>query len=415
MINRKFYLSWFSLVLAVVLVAGGRWYLRSIAPPTLVTSISETGKFPDSTKFVAGVNYPWYQYGSDFGTTGWGHLGVSNPTTAAGIDKDFAYLESQHVLLVRWYLFCDGHAGIVYGKNGKVTGVDDYLFPDIDAAIIIADAHNIHLMFVLVDYTFFNKAKYMTGVKLGGHSDIATDATKRQAYLDNALKPLLERYASNPTIVAWEVNNEPEWAMQMPLAQIRNLVSNRIPVATMQAFVIEQIKYVHMYAHQPATVGSAMRDMIYDYWTGAKLDFYDFHYYPYMGLTSNAYDVPAADLKLDKPLLIGELPSKNGFAGIQDYLRIARKNRYAGALAWSLRAEDRYSDFRSQATAFSEWQKQNASFLANWLPANKQKLTPGVTALPLPPEATSPDSSTPPAKSASSTKHTPALAPIAPQ
>jgi Cellulase (glycosyl hydrolase family 5) len=398
--NKKLRLFWSSLVLAVTMVAGTRWCLHSIIPPMLVTSIPPTGKFPDPSKFIAGVNYPWYQYGADFGTTAWGHQGVSNPSTAAGIDKDFAYLQSQKVLLVRWYLFCDGRAGLVYGKDGRVTGVDDYLFKDIDAAINLAEEHNIHLMLVLVDYTFFNKAKYLGNVKVGGHADIAKDGAKRQAYLDNALKPMLERYASNPTIVAWEVNNEPEWAMQIPIAQIRNLVSNRIPVATMQSFVVEQVKYVHMYAHQPATVGSAMRSMIFDYWTDAKLDFYDFHYYPYMELTQSAYDVPAASLGLDKPLLIGELPTKNGFVGIKDYLTAARKNRYAGAIAWSLRAEDRYSGFRDQATDFREWQAHNP-FLESWLPINQLKLRPGVVPQPQTP---APTNSTQPEKPATPTK-----------
>jgi len=35
------------------------------------------------------VNYPW-KTGPDFGTGGWGHSGVSDPTTYQEIDADFA-------------------------------------------------------------------------------------------------------------------------------------------------------------------------------------------------------------------------------------------------------------------------------------------------------------------------------------
>ena len=36
--------------------------------------------------YLLGVNYPWLNYGHDFGTTAWGHDGVSSPKSRDTVD-----------------------------------------------------------------------------------------------------------------------------------------------------------------------------------------------------------------------------------------------------------------------------------------------------------------------------------------
>ena len=148
--------------------------------------------------YLLGINYPWLHYGHDFGATAWGHDGISTDTSSKQIDADFAYLKNHGVHVVRWFLFGDCRAAPEFDGTGNVTGFDEHFYTDLDAAVEIAEKHNVYLIFVLLDFHLGDKTKDVNGVQLGGRSQIVTDATARQSFLDNAVKPLLQRYGRNP-------------------------------------------------------------------------------------------------------------------------------------------------------------------------------------------------------------------------
>ena len=60
-------------------------------------------------------------------------------------------------------------------------------------------------------------------------------------------------------------------------------------------------------------------------------------------------------LHLDKPCILGEFPTKGSKRGVDVYLDAARRDGLAGAFAWSLRATDEYTDFKSAADRFAAW------------------------------------------------------------
>ncbi len=88
-----------------------------------------------ASDFLAGVNYPWSNYGWDFGDNAWGHKGVSEPSSRAAVEADFAFLKSKGVKVARWFVFCDGRASPEFGADGAVTGFDPHFFADLDAAL----------------------------------------------------------------------------------------------------------------------------------------------------------------------------------------------------------------------------------------------------------------------------------------
>jgi len=304
----------------------------------------------ESYWYLLGANYPWFNHGHDFGTTAWGHDGVSNETSSKQIDTDFAYLKSQGVHGVRWFLFGDCRAAPEFDANGKISGFDEYFYPDLDAALAIAHKHDIYLILVLLDFNLAEKAKDINGVQLGGRSQVISDPTIKQSFLDNAIRPLLKRYGNNRNIVAWEVMNEPEGAMVIPGGK---WVKESVSTAAMQSFVNDVVRYIHTYSSQLATVGSASRQWLV-HWTSSKLDFYQYHYYDNMEM-QYPLDYSYANLNLDKPCIVGEFPTKNTKHTMMHYLNTIWKNGYAGALAWSYRAGDKASNFKSSASEFSIW------------------------------------------------------------
>jgi len=309
----------------------------------------------DGSWYLLGVNYPWRAYGHDFGQTAWGHDGVSAGASRAQVDTNFSDLQSHGVHVVRWFLLGDCRAAPEFDANGYATGFDEYVYQDLDAALAIAQKHNIYLVLVLLDYKVAKKAETVNGVQLGGRSRVISDPATRQAFLDNAVRPLLQRYGGDPVILAWEVMNEPEGAMAIPGGA---WVEEPVNPAVMQSFVTSVVNCIHAYSSQPVTVGSVSRCSL-PYWTACRLDFYQYHYYDYMESTC-PLDYRYADLGLDKPCIVGEFPTANTSHTITQYLDTIWRNGYAGALAWSFGAGDQYSDFAGVSAEFRAWSEAHA-------------------------------------------------------
>ena len=306
--------------------------------------------------YLLGVNYPWLNYAHDFGATAWGHDGVSADASKKQVDADFAYLKSQGVHVVRWFLFGDCRAAPEFDTNGIVTGFDDHFYPDLDAALTIAQKHDIYLIPVLLDFHLADGAKNDNGVQLGGRSALIADRRVRQSFLDKALKPLLERYGKNRNIIAWDVMNEPEGAMDISGGK---WVAESVSAEAMQSFVEKVVDHIHAHSSQHATLGSAARQWL-SYWKDSKLDFYQFHYYDRME-SQSPLDYPCANLKLDKPCIVGEFPTKNTKCTMTQHLGTIWKNGYAGAVAWSYRGTDEASAFRSAASELATWVEAHSS------------------------------------------------------
>ena len=321
--------------------------------------------------WLLGVNYPWLYYGHDFGqaawpTGSWAHDGVSDPGSKERVEEDLAYLRSKGVHVVRWFLFADGRASPEFDSQGYVTGFDSYFYDDLDTALGLACKYDLHLIPVLLDYLWLDDPRMVGDVQVGGHADVITDTAKRQSFLDNALVPLLERYGGDRRIIAWEVMNEPEWTMRgVPGA---GTVGPTVSITEMQSFVGDVVSYVHDYASQDVTVGSAQGHWL-SYWQGMGLDFYQFHYYDWMGQGQPPF-VPCSSLGLDRPAILGEFPSRSTAITLTRYLSTTWSNDYAGALVWSLNGGDDSSGFDDPGPSdeFRHWsQAHDADVNIPWL------------------------------------------------
>src|SRR5262245_66561525 len=94
--------------------------------------------------FLIGANLPWLHYGIDFGANAWRlRGGVAQPEENGQLESVFVGLAASGVHYVRWFLLCDGRAGIRFNERGCPVGLDEFVFADVDAALASAARHGI--------------------------------------------------------------------------------------------------------------------------------------------------------------------------------------------------------------------------------------------------------------------------------
>ena len=86
-------------------------------------------------EFVVGANLPWLDYGQDFGASAWKPRGgLARPERRERLRRALGDLAGSGASLVRWWLLGDGRAGLREDGEGRITGLDDRLLADVDAA-----------------------------------------------------------------------------------------------------------------------------------------------------------------------------------------------------------------------------------------------------------------------------------------
>ena len=295
--------------------------------------------YPESDRFVVGANLPWIGYGTDIGASAWHpHGGLSaRPEARDLLDRTLAALAADGVPVVRTFLLCDGRSGIRFADGDVPVGLDDSVFPDLDALLASARRHGVRLMPVLLDFHLCKPVRFAGGVQLGGRSRLVSDRALRTALVDDVLRPIVERYGDDETIAAWDVMNEPEWCLQ------RGRLSGHTGVGfdALQEFLGWAVGCVRSSARQPVTIGCAAAQGL-ELVRPLGLDFYQLHWYEHFGWA--ALERPVADLDLDgRPVILGEFPGRSrSIAAVVD---AAKRAGYAGALVWSILAEDDQSAY----------------------------------------------------------------------
>jgi hypothetical protein len=239
-------------------------------------------------------------------------------------------------------MLCDGRAGIRFGPDGAPLGLDDAFFADVDAAVAAAGARGIGIMFVLLDFLWCARARFVNGVQLGGRSELLEHRAKRAALLERVLSPIFDRYGAERPVVAWDMFNEPEWAVTGLGARRR---SPAVSLETMRAFVEEAVRLIHRQTGQAATLGSAAAHWV-GAWKTLGLDFYQTHWYEHLERRT-PLGRAVRDLGIDRPVLLGEFPSRLPPHRIRWVVETARSAGYTGAFVWSVLADDVATDFTS--------------------------------------------------------------------
>jgi hypothetical protein len=305
----------------------------------------------DVARFVIGANLPWLTYGCDFGASVWHPQGglASRPD----LDRLRAVLDAladAGVEVVRWFLFCDGRSGVRFDSCGTPAGLDERVFPDVETALALVDRSRLRLCPVVLDFHWCLPGRIEKGVVLRGRRDVLVDADKREALLERAVVPLWRRYGGEPAIWAWDLVNEPEW---VTLGFGHWNPFRAVEPEHMRAFLREAIRLAHAETRHAVTVGSASAA-----WLGLVrdlgLDLYQTHWYDRLERLA-PFDTPVEAMGLDRPVVLGEFPTRGSARDIPALLDAARRLGYAGAFAWSVLADDPASDRVAGVAGLAAW------------------------------------------------------------
>ena len=281
--------------------------------------------------FLLGVNYPWRNYGRDFGCVGSEHTGVSLPDSRGIVARDFAEIRQAGASTVRWFLFGDGCGGFV-AEKGIARKPDQFLLADVAAVLELAERNHLQLCLSLIDFLWLQEHQGKRPPHPNEHA--LHFASGREAFLQNVLIPLFREFRSHPSLFAWEIANEPEWAIR----EFHRSRATRMSFSDFRAYAAEIARAVHEYAEVPVTLGSA-RLMWVRAWTEIGLDLYQAHYYPRAerwkrrNLAQQLAILPT----LDRPLWLAELPAQDPFYpeySLPQALDSCRNAGLCGAAIW---------------------------------------------------------------------------------
>ena len=314
--------------------------------------------------YLHGCNYPWsadgdtVYYGLDFGANVWGsHLGVS--TRRAAVARDFAEMATLGFTCTRWFLFCDGRAGIVYDHRGLPVGPDPHLFADVDAALETARDVGMRIDFVLLDHRWMYAgvphtiADPATGVLLEarlpeGRSRVLLSSAGRDRLFERVIEPLVRRYGRAgeradlaPAILAYEFMNEPDFVIEEWERDLSPRVSRPLPFEALAALVSRLSDLVHAeHADVLTTIGCAR---VHNLWAwdddAMGLDVLQVHSYPD---PLDIFGTPQSALGVRRNVILGECPANSPDTTLGEYLDFALRAGYAGAWPWSVSGTDAY-------------------------------------------------------------------------
>lgn len=294
-------------------------------------------------RFMYGVNYAWLRFGGDFGGIAqWGQGGVA--AEEATHAQNLAAMRAHGASVIRWWVLPDFRGdGIAFDGDDAPVGLGGSALADLEKALQLADQADVYLMLTLFSFDAFRPSEDVAGIWTPGLRPIVLDPAKRTALLEDVVRPFARAAAESPyarRLIAWDVINEPEWAMAgaSPYGDMDYTPSAGLETLThaeMEDFVGDVIAVLDEESGALVSVGAAAFKWAHA-WQSLPTDFHHFHMYEWID-TWWPYTGTPADYDLaDKPLVMGELPMGDLAPGAP-YAAVLGSwwdHGYAGALGW---------------------------------------------------------------------------------
>ena len=326
---------------------------------------------------LVGINYPWFDYGWDFGLGPPAWRGTRTvPRWFDDIDDHLALFHDLGLSVVRWFILGDG---LTYGTDDAAPRPDplrpgQWRFnpPRLDAdhlahfreLLVRFSRFNagtdrpVRLLPVLIDFGFCEQgtrpveqpdpADPMRTVAdpawvKCGRADVLVDSSKRSRFFDGVLEPLLAiSQEHREALYAWELINEPEWVTNGWHPDRRN--NHPIGEASMRAFLKEGKERIRRARFKP-TIGFALFATLERSRITAEIN--QFHHYP-----DGDRRLAPHTFSAEFPAIVGEFATAETDVwpelAADDQTVLARLRRvdalgYPVALPWSFHTRDTHT------------------------------------------------------------------------
>ncbi|AUX47818.1 uncharacterized protein SOCE26_093420 [Sorangium cellulosum] len=296
----------------------------------------------DRYRFMYGVNYAWNQFGGDFGgITRWNVRGVS--ASQADHEAKLADMRAHGANVIRWWMFPEFRGeGVRFDGSETPLGLGGTTVADLQKALELAERQDVYLMLCLFSFDNFRPSHDTSGIHIPGLAPIVRSTSKLDRLITNVVRPLARAAEASPyrhRLVAWDVINEPEWAISgrnpygdqsyTPMSEL-----DAVSHAEMERFVSRTTDALKAESSALVTVGGAAVKWG-KAWSRVDIDFYQFHIYDWVNEWWPYYLSPEELGVGDKPVVMGEFPIAS-LSGVpyQDLVESFYANGYAGAMGW---------------------------------------------------------------------------------
>jgi len=330
-----------------------------------------------------GVNYPWFDYGWDFGSPPDGWRGGEEPGWVAQLDSDLELFGKIGISVVRWFIFADG---LTYGTGSEAPRFEavanqwNFDPPELSQEFLrnfetllqkFSGANEksswpISLLPVLIDYKFCEPGVYATKgqresasktnwVKCG-RAQAIIDSRRQLQFLQRALQPLLELSAKSyrNTIYAWDIINEPEWVTNNWHPNRRR--AHAVEESAMKEFIEDSKSMIRSFGFKP-TIGFNAIETIRK--SGIHAEINQFHHYSHPN-RKRQRKLQKNPFSPEYPGIIGEFATSSRHdywpelaprpQSVLNRLRFAAAQDYGLALPWSFH-DKKYPDKHSRWTS----------------------------------------------------------------
>ncbi|MGK3969339.1 hypothetical protein WMF01_53195 [Sorangium sp. So ce1667] len=296
----------------------------------------------DRYRFMYGVNYAWNQFGGDFGgISRWSVRGVAaeQATHAAKL----ADMRAHGANVIRWWVFPEFRGeGVRFDGSETPLGLGGTAVQDLQKALELAERQDVYLMLCLFSFDNFRPSHDTSGIHIPGLAPIVRNTSKLDSLVANVVRPLARAAEGSPykhRLVAWDVINEPEWAMtgRNPYGDEAYTPTSGLDAvshADMERFVSRTTDALKAESSALVTVGGAAAKWA-KAWSRVDIDFYQFHIYDWVNEWWPYYLSPEELGVTDKPIVMGEFPI-GSLSGVsyQQLVESFYENGYAGAMGW---------------------------------------------------------------------------------
>ena len=210
---------------AQLLTGSGEAIFDAAAGETLLTVGSQShapGRVYCSGRQLLNAGNAQYMHGSNTPWHNWNEFGATSGNVYDGTwwNDEFLRLVDRGANSMRVWVNCDStNLGIVLDSSGTASAPTAQFWSDLDDFMELAETHEVFVMPTIMSFDHF---LWGTAGSERWHQMLGSEV-KVQAFIDNVIVPICERYADNPWFWAIDLGNEIDWLTErMDLATPRS-------------------------------------------------------------------------------------------------------------------------------------------------------------------------------------------------